>query len=296
MDEFLLDFENKLNINNVEVIKKKLIKFKIKPDKKFKPIPEPIPKTNKSINSKGAKCSENGNKYEIQIWNILKYTTINNEIFNNQLELELGGSTSNNDIICNFNGKYKNISIEIKNTINAEFIQLDVHKENDKWLGPKITKKSHPLSVINRYLEEINLQKNLYYNILPPLNKTRKEFDDWQEWLINKKKEFKSDETKDYLWECKNTNFVKNNYKDKGCSYIQINKYGLYHLGEDICNFNVPEFKSENTILRLRCKRRGSKGCVPSSITMSAYISGLGKSQFSLDNINTLPKNLIYKI
>ena len=82
-------------------------------------------------------------------------------------------------------------------------------------------------------LIEINSQKDLYYDRLPPLNKTRKEFDEWQEWLNNKKKEFESDDNKDYLWKSKDPKFVKNNYKDKGCSYIQINKYGLYHLG---CN------------------------------------------------------------
>ena len=283
MDDFILAFENKLTISN----KKNLIKLKTTPCTQTEKKPQTTPK--------GAKCSENGNNYEKLIWNNLKNTTINNEKFNTQTELELGGSSSHNDIMCNFNSKIKNISIEIKNYIGAEFIQLDVHKEGDKWIGPRITRKSHPLSVINRYLIEINSQKDLYYGRLPPLNKTRKEFDEWQEWLNNKKKEFESDDNKDYLWKSKDPEFVKNNYKDKGCSYIQINKYGLYHLCEDICNFDVPEFKPDNITLRLRCKRRGGKGCVPSSITMSAYVSGLVKSKYSLDIIDNLPKNLIYK-
>ena len=295
MNDLISAFENKLIIS-----KPNLITLKAKNNtEQSKIVLQNI--------SNGAKCSENGNKYEKLIWNNLKNTTINNEKFNTQTELELGGSTSHNDIICNFNSKIKNISIEIKNTICAEFIQMDVHKEGDKWVGPRITRKSHPLSVINRYLIEINSQKDLYYGNLPPLNKTRKEFDEWQEWLKKKKKEVKEDnddnedndntkDTKDYFWKSRDPNFIKNNYKDKGCSYIQINKYGLYHLGEDICNFDVPEFKPDDITLRLRCKRRGSKGCVPSSITMSAYISGLVKSKYSLDMIDNLPENLIYKI
>ena len=33
-------------------------------------------------------------------------------------------------------------------------------------------------------------------------------------------------------------------YKAKGCSYVQISDgYGLYHLGNDVCKFDVPLFK-----------------------------------------------------
>ena len=88
--------------------------------------------------------------------------------------------------------------------------------------------------------------------------------------------------------------FVRKNYNDKGNDYIQIRDYGLYHLGEDKCNFGVPEFKPEKTILRIRCKRRSGKGCPPSSITMSARISGLIKSPYSLDNKEKLPPALIH--
>lgn len=254
---------------------------------------EPEPETISIKN--GKKPSENGKKYEIDIVNIVKYTYINNEKFNTQKEGDLGGSSSKIDIICNFNEKINNIGIEAKNSVSAEYIQLDVHKEDDKWIGPKITRNSHPESVINRYLDEINAQENLYFGKMPPLNKTKKEFEEWETWLLSKKKEIGEKENIDYSWKSKDNDFVKKNYKDKGCSYIQIKDFGLYHLGNDICNFNVPEFKPDNIRLRIRCKRRGSKGCVPSSITMSAYVCGLKKSEFSLDDKTKLPKNLIYK-
>jgi hypothetical protein len=37
-------------------------------------------------------------------------------------------------------------------------------------------------------------------------------------------------------------------YSNKGCSYIQISKYGLYHLEKDICKFNVPYFKCKQVL------------------------------------------------
>ena len=85
-----------------------------------------------------------------------------------------------------------------------------------------------------------------------------------------KKKKEMSDvkpNNKEYTWYINDQDFVKNNYKDKGNSYIQIKGKGLYHLGNDVCNFGVPEFKPTKTRLRLRCKRRGGKGCIPSSLT-----------------------------
>ena len=87
---------------------------------------------------------------------------------------------------------------------------------------------------------------------------------------------------------------VIKNYNDKGNTYIQINKYGLYHLGDDICGLGVPQFRPKKTILRLRLKRRGSKGCIPSSLTLSAWVSGLEPSPYSLDDKNKLPINLDY--
>ena len=146
------------------------------------------------------------------------------------------------------------------------------------------------MTVVERYLEEINSRTDdLFYGILPPLNKTRAEFNIWETNFLREKMDRNDGKTKDYSWECLNKDFVKQNYFDKSNNYIQIRDFGLYHLGKDICNFGVPEFKPEKTIIRIRCKRRGSKGCAPSSITMSAWISRLEKSSYSLDNIEKLP-------
>ena len=38
---------------------------------------------------------------------------------------------------------------------------------------------------------------------------------------------------------------IKKLYSEKDCNYIQISNKGLYHLGNDICEFNVAEFICE---------------------------------------------------
>jgi hypothetical protein len=67
---------------------------------------------------------------------------------------------------------------------------------------------------------------------------------------------------RDVYVEAENTS-VANFYKKKGTHYIQIEGKGLYHTGEDPCNFGVPFF-SCSTRLRIRCKRH--KGSVPGTV------------------------------
>jgi hypothetical protein len=47
-------------------------------------------------------------------------------------------------------------------------------------------------------------------------------------------------------------------YGEKDCSYIQISEKGLYHLGNDVCDFKVPEFICEQR-LRVRTKIQETK-------------------------------------
>ena len=70
---------------------------------------------------------------------------------------------------------------------------------------------------------------------------------------------------------------IKQLYSKKGCAYIQISDKGLYSLGNDICEFNVPEFICEQQ-LRIRTKihtRKNNKGFCKLSV-----------------NIACLPKNI----
>ena len=93
---------------------------------------------------------------------------------------------------------------------------------------------------------------------------------------------------------------IKNLYKLKGCKYIQISDYGLYHLGEDVCEFDIPEFKCKQQI-RVRTKihnKKNKNGYCNLSVIIACQpkdIKQLTKSSYSLDNSKSLPKNLIYK-
>lgn len=294
IDDLIIKTSN-INLNtkkkHIKIIKKPTI-----PIVKDEPKDEPKDKL-KEINkiSNGKKAVEGGKKYEKDTHMIIINTYIDNKKFNIQNENELGGSSQKPDMICIYNNK--NIMLELKNTIDSEFIQLDVCKKENEWKSSE--RSLHPKSVCERYEREINLQNNLFYGKLPPLNKTREEFDKWEHDFLNEKskdEKYKNKKiNKDYTWISRDKNFIKLNYKDKGCHYIQIKDYGLYHLGEDICNFNVPEFNPEFIKLRLRCKRRKGKNCTPSSLTLSAYPINLEKSIYSLDTIAKLPINLIYK-
>ena len=50
-----------------------------------------------------------------------------------------------------------------------------------------------------------------------------------------------------------NSDTIMKLYNEKGCSYIQISGKGLYNLGNDICDFNVPMFICDQR-LRIRTK------------------------------------------
>jgi hypothetical protein len=70
-------------------------------------------------------------------------------------------------------------------------------------------------------------------------------------------------------------------------------------LGNDICNFNVPEFICDQH-LRIRTKihtRCNKKGYCNLSVMLSCKptnIRKLNNSPYSLDNNNKLPENLLY--
>jgi hypothetical protein len=71
-------------------------------------------------------------------------------------------------------------------------------------------------------------------------------------------------------------------YANKGSKYIYIESKGLFHTGEDPCQFGVPEFRGE-TRVRIRCKQHG-KSPVPGSIMASlVYKHPREKSNFILE-------------
>ena len=207
--------------------------------------------------NKGSQCSVNGGIYEKEIHNVIKYTYINNKQFNTQTVDELAGSSSKNDIECNFIEKSKN-SIACREIFN---------------------------NLINNI--------NLYNGEIPPFIEKSITH---EEWIKIKKETNKWDDK--YIDVPSDS--ISKLYQSKGCNYIQIsNGYGLYHLGNDICNFEVPLFNIEQQ-LRIRTKihtRKNKKGFCVLSITIACQpkdISKLEKSKYSLDDKDKLPLSLIY--
>lgn len=240
-----------------------------------------------TIYNKGSRCSEAGTKYEIDVYNVIKNTTLNGVKFNTQKIEELGGSSVKNDIECNLHSE-KDIPIEIKKCRAPDWTQCSIVKKDGKWIpckNAKIPKESQEL------IESLLVGINLYNGLIPPFMEKSITHEEW------KKIKEDTDLWNDRYFDIPNTT-IKDLYKNKGCHYIQISDYGLYHLGEDICNFNVPEFIIDQEI-RIRTKIHGRKdkngncklsvmvGCKPKDIRK------LTKSPYTLDNKNRLPLNLL---
>ena len=80
--------------------------------------------TPKKMNEKGSGCSVSGKKYELAVYNIVKRTKLNGIEFNTQVETELGGCSSKNDIECNMKeAMARDISIEIKKSKTPDWMQ-----------------------------------------------------------------------------------------------------------------------------------------------------------------------------
>ena len=238
----------------------------------------------------GAGCSIQGKLYESVVYNIVRNCQLNNKWFNTQSEHELGGCNSNNDIECNLFG-IKDLPIEIKKMNTPDWMQCSLKYDNElnKWCGSsknRIPEKS------KKIFEDLIADSHLFNGKVPPFMLRNITHTEW----IDIKKE--TTDFKDTYIDCSN-NVIQRLYKEKGCYYIQISEKGLYHLGNDICKFNVPEFECEQQ-LRVRTKihtRNTSNGFCKLSVMISCKpknIKKLEKSNYSLDNKNRLPTNLVY--
>ena len=239
--------------------------------------------------NRGTNCCISGKKYELLVYNIVKNCKLNNNKFNLQNENDLGGSNSKNDIECIMDSII--IPIEIKKMKTPDWMQcsLKYNYEIKKWSGG--TKNKIPDK--SKEIFEKLISDTIFFNGKIP----QFMFKDitHKEWLKIKKE---TNDFNDFYLDCPNDT-IKKLYHEKGCFYIQISNKGLYHLGNDICKFNVPEFICEQQ-LRVRTKihtTNNSKGFCKLSVMLSCQpknIKDLVKSKYSLDNILRLPENLLY--
>lgn len=245
-----------------------------------------------SKKTKGSQCSASGNQYEKTIYNITTHSYINDKPFNTQNIEELAGSSAKNDLECNFI-KEKDIGIEAKKSNTPDWMQCSIkyNKESKTWEASKRSKiPPECREMFNNLINNINL----YDGEIPPFMERPITHEEWVKIKSETKKW--DDVYIDIPSDC-----ISNLYLAKGCSYIQISDgYGLYHLGSDICSFNVPLFNIEQQ-LRIRTKihtRKDKKGFCKLSVMAACQpkdIKKLNHSNYSLDDKNKLPVPLIYK-
>ena len=159
-----------------------------------------------------------------------------------------------------------------------------------KWIGSLNNKIPNESKIIFE-----NLIDNIiiFNGKIPPFFEKNITYNEWKEFK-NKTNDFN-----DCYLDCPNDT-IKKLYSSKGCKYIQISELGLYHLENDICKFNVPEFICEQE-LRIRTKihsKCDKNGYCKLSVTLSCKpvnIKKIIKSNYTLDNNKNIPLNLIYK-
>jgi len=242
---------------------------------------------------KGSQCLVSGNNYEKQIYHILKDCYFNDRSFNTQKEEELGGSSSKNDIECNFI-REKDIGVEVKKSKTPDWMQCGI-KYNNKTRSWKATKRGKIVMECRQIFNDLINDISLYGGETPLFMEKSITHD---EWVKIKKETNKWNDT--YINIPSDT--ISRLYQAKGCNYIQISDgFGLYHLGNNPCGFDVPLFNIEQQ-LRIRIKihtKKNKKGFCSLSVTSACQpkkIKKLTSSKHSFDNKDKLPLNLIYRL
>ena len=167
---------------------------------------------------------------------------------------------------------------------------LKYDNNTNKWIGSlknKIPDNS------KKIFENLISSITLFNGNIPPFILNNITHEEW----INIKKN--TNDYNDYYIDCPDDT-IKKLYAEKKCYYIQISNKGLYHLGNDICNFKVPEFICEQQ-LRIRIKihkKKNNNGYCYMSVIIACQPKNLKElinSNYSLDNCNKLPSNLLFK-
>lgn len=235
-------------------------------------------------NVKGAMCSISGANYEKQIHNIISKCTFYGVPFNTQKECDLAGSSSKNDLVC-----LQNVGIEVKKWNTPDWMQCTL-KYNQGW---NVVDGKNP-SGCQKVFKELLQGVNLYNGHIPPFVNTPITHNEWTTIKNN------TNEWNDIYIDAP-PDTIRRLYTEKGCNYIQIsNGYGLYHLGTDPYQFDVPLFETPQQV-RIRTKihtRCDTQGNCKLSVTMACQPKNLKQlqvSKWSLDCISKLPPSLIYK-
>lgn len=231
------------------------------------------------------KSAANGKKYENDTLNICQKTKFKGCSNPLTLKKSTAGSTAGIDITIQYGDD--EIGIECKKKI-AEGMQLSL--QFDKITGTWRSGGKNKIPHAAKELFEKNIDNMNIFNGNVPIFMNEKVTHD--EWLHIKKN---SSDFSDHRIPC-SKDLISKMYYAKGCQYIQIGSHGLYHTYQDVCGFGVPYFACDSFI-RIRTKihaRKNKQGHMSASVTSSVVpqMSKIKKSPYSLDNFDSLPKNV----
>lgn len=242
--------------------------------------------------SKGQRCVLNGRRYEQKVHSVLLKTKINGNPFNTQAPNELGSSNNRIDIQCNYN-KINDLGIEVKTAKSPDWMQCSITYDKKQHIWHPVINGKIP-DQCRKIFHQLICDNIMYDNNIPPFLERKLKYNEW--------KDIKSidNKWKDIYINIPST-IISELYRLKGCSYIQISHFGLYHTGIDTCGFNVPMFKVPQRIrIRVKIHRTvNSNGYCDLSVMCGCqpkYIFKLEKSPYSLDNLNKLPRILTSRI
>jgi hypothetical protein len=202
--------------------------------------------------SRGKNCLLNGIKYETQCFEMLNRLWYQN--FPVQAQ-KTAGSKNEVDIVCTAGNQRFGIEIKNKGAFEGGSKKL---VETDRGMGIRD-------ECIHKYV----IGDTILYDGR----------------IFSKKDDhFKKDL---YINACPQT--ISDYYHKKGSQYIQIEKLGLYHTGEDILNLGVPLFICKNTRLRIRSSKHRY-----TDITAALQFDRktIVKSPYSIDGNGELPPSL----
>lgn len=234
--------------------------------------------------SKGAMCSINGKAYEVLVADICKQLKSPkcSEPLNTQSNEALGGCSMKHDMVLNFN-EIADTIVEIKGKNVPDWVQCSLIPNASGFWCPKASVLPQP---VKSMFESILHNVVVFDGRIPVFSETCAH---WE-----KQAPYFQDQYFDVPSGC-----IAEAYKHRGVHYIQVFGKGLFHTGDDVCEFGVPMFDCLQR-LRVRCKRHGKK-CVktgnhiPSSVMASfrPIYSSLEVSPFSLDDLAKAPTTLM---
>tara|TARA_R110001592_G_scaffold51_2_gene285 strand:+ start:7807 stop:8640 length:834 start_codon:yes stop_codon:yes gene_type:complete len=228
--------------------------------------------------------AEAGLAYEMVVHSVISKCLYKGELFCTQSVKDLGGSSSENDLKCNFG-----VNIEAKKYPNPDWTQIKLENcDGLNWVCGE-GKRLHPevRTEFARALPKGTLC-TLWDGKVPSFAKNPITHDQWLEEKESFKDEYRTCESSQ----------ISSFYKKKGSAYIQVQKKGLFHTGKDVLDFGVPYFECPQRFrIRPKVHKRGDPGC-NANLSVTAACQPEGKieinSPYSLDDPSKLPPSLVY--